>query len=84
MRTYGISVSISGVDPDTSFIEFIEFGCSDATISFCNQIMRLDFDREAERFSDALMTVAVDLSRLCDILIQRGQTHLRIEQMWWD
>jgi hypothetical protein len=56
MRTFEFSVIVSGLDPHGPNFErrFFDAGCNDATISFQNGDIILDFAREAETMEEAI------------------------------
>lgn len=63
MKTYEFTIIASGLDPEADDFEdrFYEAGCDDATISFQKGVIVLDFAREAQTFSKALISAMRDV-----------------------
>jgi hypothetical protein len=58
MKSYPFTIIASGLDPTADDFEdrFFEAGCDDATLSFQNGRIILDFSREARSFAHALVS----------------------------
>jgi len=65
MKTHEFAIVASGLDPEAEDFEdrFFEAGCDDATISFQKGVILLDFAREAQTFSKALISAIEDVQR---------------------
>ena len=63
MATYEFSVVASGLDPQADDFErrFYEGRCDDATVSFQNGQIILDFEREANSITEAIVTAVRDV-----------------------
>jgi len=62
MATFDFTVIASGLDPQADDFEarFYEVGCDDATVSFQNGHILLDFSREAASISQAIVSAVAD------------------------
>jgi predicted DNA-binding transcriptional regulator AlpA len=62
MTTFDFTVIASGLDPQADDFEarFYEAGCDDATVSFQNGHILLDFSREADSISRAIASAVAD------------------------
>ncbi|PLR37298.1 DNA-binding protein [Chimaeribacter californicus] len=62
MPVYHFSLTLAGVTPATPNLEqhLFEQGCEDALICAYNQTVYLEFDREADDFSSALLSAVRD------------------------
>jgi len=65
MKAHEFTIVASGLDPETEDFEdrFYEAGCDDATISFQKGVIVLDFAREAQTFSKALVSAMEDVQK---------------------
>jgi hypothetical protein len=74
MATFEFTVIASGLDPQATDFEsrFYEGRCDDATVSFQNGHIILDFAREAKSISEAIVTAVADAS-------EAGATVERVE-----
>jgi len=63
MKTHEFAIIASGLDPRADDFEdrFFEAGCSDATLSFQKGAIILEFVREAETFSAAVISAFSDV-----------------------
>jgi hypothetical protein len=74
MATFEFTVIASGLDPQAENFEtrFYEGNCDDATVSFQNGHIILDFEREAKSITEAIVTAVADA-------IAAGATVERVE-----
>lgn len=58
MINYNFILVLSDITEPTEKLEdaLFEAGCDDATLSFCNQLAYLEFDREALSFTEAVIS----------------------------
>lgn len=63
MKVHEFTIVASGLHPDTDDIVniFYEAGCDDAAISFQKGVLILEFDREAQSFSSAVISAFADV-----------------------
>lgn len=63
MKIHEFTIVASGLDPKADDFEdrFFEAGCDDATISFHDSVIVLEFAREAESFAKALVSAVADM-----------------------
>ena len=59
MINYNFILVLSGITEPTEKLEnaLFEAGCGDATLSFCNQLAYLEFDRKPLSFTEAVISV---------------------------
>lgn len=64
MTMFEFTVIASGLDPQADDFEqrFYEAGCDDATVSFQNGHTLLDFSRDAQSITEAIVTAVADAS----------------------
>jgi predicted DNA-binding transcriptional regulator AlpA len=72
MATFDFTVIASGLDPQADDFEarFYDAGCDDATVSFQNGHILLDFSREADSISEAIAS-AVANATAAGALVER-------------
>ena len=65
MRVFEFTIIASGLDPQAGDFEtrFYEAGCDDATISFQNGQIIVDFAREATSIDEALSTAVANIAK---------------------
>lgn len=63
MRVHEFTIIASGLHPEADDVAniFYEAGCDDAVVSFQKGVLILEFDREAQSFSAAVMSAFADV-----------------------
>jgi hypothetical protein len=65
MERYSFTVEVAGISAEDDCYEdaLYQAGCGDALVAVIDGKMRLDFDREASSFEEAVRSVAADIER---------------------
>jgi hypothetical protein len=74
-KAHAFAIYVAGIDQDGDYEEGLwDAGCGDATIVVRDGVMHLDFEREAQAFSDAVGSAMHDIERA-------GGRILRVERL---